>query len=78
MRLYPELISMNEKIFKIKQLLIELEADASQFPALSKNSKRALASIKMMELNLADVLEFDLLDQGEGKTIGTDTLHQPE
>ncbi|NOX34688.1 MAG: hypothetical protein GXP56_13315 [Deltaproteobacteria bacterium] len=56
----PDLIEINNKIFKIKQLLKELETDAKKFPALSRNSKRALASIKMLELNISDILEFDL------------------
>jgi hypothetical protein len=53
---------MNEKILKIKQFLIELEAMAIEFPAISKNSKRALASTKMMELNISDIVELDLHD----------------
>lgn len=35
---------------------------AEQFPAISKNSKRALASVKMMELNISDIVAFDLKD----------------
>nr|MBC8438400.1 hypothetical protein [Candidatus Desulfobacula maris] len=53
---------VNDKILKIKQLLLELEVEATQFPALEKNSKRALASIKMLELNISDILVFDLAD----------------
>ncbi len=53
---------VNDKILKVKQLLIELETDAEQFPALEKNSKRALASIKMLELNISDIVAFDLVD----------------
>ena len=53
---------VNDKILKVKQLLVELESDAKQFPALDRNSKRALASIKMLELNLTDIVAFDLND----------------
>ncbi len=53
---------VNDKILKIKQLLTELEAEAEQFPALSRNSKRALASIKMLELNISDMIAFDLIE----------------
>ncbi len=56
----PDIQTMNEKILKIKALLQELDADANFFPALSRNSKRALASIKMLELNICDVIAFDL------------------
>jgi hypothetical protein len=62
MKDFPNLNMMNDKILKIKQLLIELKAEAEQFPALSRNSKRALASIKMLELNISDIVEFDLKD----------------
>jgi|FLOH01.1.fsa_nt_gi hypothetical protein len=62
MKNFSDLKGVNDKILKIKQLLIELEAEAKQFPALEKNSKRALASIKMLELNISDILAFDLAD----------------
>ncbi|MBU0462961.1 MAG: hypothetical protein KKD21_12340 [Proteobacteria bacterium] len=62
MKNFSNLKGVNDKILKIKQLLLELEAEAKQFPALEKNSKRALASIKMLELNISDILAFDLAD----------------
>jgi hypothetical protein len=57
-----DLNKMNEKILKIKQLLNELETESGQFPAVSRNSKRALSSMKMLELNISDILAFDLAD----------------
>jgi len=51
-----------DKILQIKKLLSELKSDTDNFPALSKNCKRALASVKMMELNCSDAVEFNLLD----------------
>jgi len=62
MKNFSNLKGVNDKILKIKQLLLELEAEATQFPALEKNSKRALASIKMLELNISDIVVFDLAD----------------
>ena len=62
MKNFSNLKEVNDKILKIKQLLIELEAEAKQFPALERNSTRALASIKMLELNISDILAFDLVD----------------
>ncbi|MCD4676096.1 MAG: hypothetical protein K8S18_08900 [Desulfobacula sp.] len=59
---FSNLNVVNDKILKIKQLLTELEAEAKQFPALSRNSKRALVSIKMLELNISDILAFDLIE----------------
>lgn len=54
--------TVNDKILKIKQLLLELETESEQFPALARNSKRALASLKMLELNISDVVTFDLTE----------------
>ena len=62
MKNFSNLNGVNDKILKIKELLAELEAEAKQFPALEKNSKRALASIKMLELNISDIVAFDLAD----------------
>ena len=56
------LLEINTKIRQIKQLLTELETDSAVFPALSRNSKRALASLKMLELNISDIVTFDLVD----------------
>lgn len=52
---------IHEKVLKIKQLLKELEAQSESFPALSRNTKRAQASIKMLELNIGDVVDFKLM-----------------
>ena len=57
-----DVYKLNDNILKIKDLIIELEAMAPSFPALSRNSKRALASIKMLELNISDIITFDLAD----------------
>lgn len=52
---------INEKVLKAKALLEELNKDASDFPALSRNSERALTSIKMLELNISDLILYDLI-----------------
>ena len=62
MKTVLDLNQLNDNILKIKKLLIELEESASSFPALSRNSKRALASVKMMELNLSDMIAMGLID----------------
>ena len=56
-----KIIILNEKIKKIKELFYELEIDSSSFPALNRNTKRASASLKMIELNISDLIEFDLI-----------------
>ncbi|MCD4743658.1 MAG: hypothetical protein K8R67_14440 [Desulfobacteraceae bacterium] len=55
-----DLIAVNNKIQQITALLNKLQQEAENFPAISKNSKRALASLKMMELNISDLVEFNL------------------
>lgn len=62
MKNFSNLNGVNDKILKIKQLLIEIGDEADQFPALERNSKRALASIKMLELNISDIVAFDMAD----------------
>ncbi|MCK5310853.1 MAG: hypothetical protein KAJ62_02010 [Desulfobacteraceae bacterium] len=56
----PDIIIINKKIQQIKLLFSELQQEADSFPAISKNSKRALASIKMMEFSISDLVEFGL------------------
>ena len=55
-----DIIVINKKIQQIKSLLIDLEKEAGDFPAILKNSKRALANLKMMELNISDLVEFGI------------------
>lgn len=61
---YPgeRLLAMNEKILEMKALALALESEADQFPGIAKNTKRVLASIKMLELNLCDAVSLDLLE----------------
>jgi hypothetical protein len=62
---WDNIAAMNEKILQMKALGLALESDAGQFPGICKNAKRALASIKMMELNLCDLVSFDLISVGD-------------
>lgn len=55
-------LAMNEKILEMKALALALQSQAGPFPGIAQNTKRVLASIKMMELNLCDAVLFDLLD----------------
>jgi ABC-type transporter Mla subunit MlaD len=49
---------INEKIRRLKQTAQDLKNNSSDFPALSKNTARILASIKMLELNISDVVDL--------------------
>ncbi|MBA3011964.1 MAG: hypothetical protein KKF12_05370 [Proteobacteria bacterium] len=56
-----DFLDMHQKIQKMKALALALESDAEGFPGIGKNVKRVLASIKMMEFNLCDLISFDLI-----------------
>ena len=49
---------INSKIQLLKQTAKELSQDADEIPALSKNTARILASVKMLELNITDIIDF--------------------
>ena len=50
---------MAEKIATIKGAAVDLRALAGPgFPAVEKNVDRILASVKMLELNVTDVIEL--------------------
>jgi ABC-type transporter Mla subunit MlaD len=55
MKSQENLDKINEKIRQLKQTAQDLNRDADDFPALSKNAARILASIKMLELNISDI-----------------------
>jgi archaellum component FlaC len=59
MKTSSELEQLNNKILDVKRLLSEIAQEAEDFPALLRNSKRALTSVKMLELNLSDVISVD-------------------
>ena len=53
-----ELVEMDAKIQIMKKAALELESMTGDFPALSRNLVRILSSIKMLELNLSDVIDI--------------------
>ncbi len=55
MEAQENLNEINEKIRQLKRTAQDLNRDADDFPALSRNTARILASIKMLELNISDV-----------------------
>jgi hypothetical protein len=48
---------IDKKIRNLKETALELKAMAEDFPALYRNSSRILASIKMLEMNVSDLIE---------------------
>lgn len=55
-------IDLNEidtKIQLMKKTAEELNRIGADFPALARNTVRILASVKMLEINVSDVVELD-------------------
>jgi len=48
-----------DKIQVLKSTAEELNRMGENFPALARNSVRILASIKMLEINISDLVELD-------------------
>jgi hypothetical protein len=52
--------AMSEKIFQMKQTASELKEMGSSLPALDRNVARILASIKMLEIGISDIVALDV------------------
>lgn len=55
-------IDLNEidaKIQLMKKTAEELNRIGKNFPALARNTVRILASVKMLEINVSDLVELD-------------------
>lgn len=50
------LLEMDRRIQSIKKSVIELQDLGQEIEAVKKNSKRLLASIRMLELNVSDLI----------------------
>ena len=54
-----DLKKIDKKIQMMKSTAEELNRLGDNFPALARNSVRILASIKMLEINISDLVELD-------------------
>jgi len=54
-----DLDQINTKIQLLKQAAEELNQIGEDFPALARNTVRILASVKMLEINVSDLLELE-------------------
>ena len=54
-----DLNKINAKIQLMKQAAEELNQLGENFPALARNIVRILASVKMLEINVSDLVELD-------------------
>ena len=54
----PDIEKLDEQIQRLKQAALALSEMGDQFPAVKKNAARVLASVKMMEINVSDVVRL--------------------
>lgn len=60
MEIQKNLTEIDTRIQLIKKTAEELNGMADEFPALARNTARILASLKMLEINVSDLLHPDL------------------
>jgi hypothetical protein len=53
-----DLHEINEKIQLMKRTAEELNRIGENFPAIARNTVRILASVKMLEINISDLVEL--------------------
>jgi hypothetical protein len=53
-----QLKQMDARIKKIKKAAEELKTLGNGTPAVNRNASRILASVKMLEINISDILSF--------------------
>jgi len=53
-----DLDKINDHIVLMKQAAEELNRLGKNFPALARNTVRILASVKMLEINVSDIMDL--------------------
>ncbi len=54
----PDIEKLDDQIQVLKKAALALSEMGDQFPAVKRNAARVLASIKMMEINVSDVVRL--------------------
>lgn len=62
MDLKIDLNDINMKIQSMKKTAEELNRLGNKFPAISRNTARILASLKMLEINVSDIVDVGMID----------------
>ena len=57
--------SLNLNIRSARTAVEELKRLGEDFPAVARNAERMLASLKMLEINVCDVMELGRTDNGD-------------
>ncbi len=55
-----DLNKINDNIVLMKKAAEELDRMGKDFPSLARNTVRILASLKMLEINVSDIMEIEL------------------
>ena len=55
-----KLKKMDVRIKKIKKAALELQELSGGIQAVDRNASRILASVKMLEINISDILDINL------------------
>jgi len=53
-----DMVQIHDKIQQLKQTAFELQVLGEKIPAVEKNTNRILASIKMLEINVSDIVSL--------------------
>ena len=56
-----EIKKIDDKIKLLRDTAEELSSLSDSGPTISRNTTRLLATVKMMELNISDCIDFDIL-----------------
>jgi hypothetical protein len=54
-----DLHKINDNIVLMKKAAEELDRLGKDFPSLARNTVRILASLKMLEINVSDIMEIE-------------------
>jgi len=57
--------NLNLNIRSARKAVEELKRLGENFPAVARNAERMLASLKMLEINVSDVVGRDCMDPGD-------------
>lgn len=57
---------LHSNIQRARQAVEELKRLGEDFPAVARNAERILASLKMLEINVSDILDDDPVPSRDG------------
>ena len=57
--------NLHRNIQSARKAVEKLKRLGEDFPAVARNAERMLASLKMLEINVSDVIEMEGIDPGD-------------